>query len=171
MVQSRLGAQHHPPEVSGLIALARSKKRREQHRTSIIAHGSDAPRAEVVIPLDAFDAGTGLQLEYFRRWFVRGVYRSGTLKRAPSSAAIVLDDFSFVLYLDRDDRQYEISGTHDGSRFVEAARRGDVDVYLTAGVDVRRAAPEGFAEAARDGRIAGASVAAFVVDTIDVSID
>lgn len=171
MVHGRLCTQHHPPEVARLTALARSKKRREQHRTSVVADAPGPTRAEIIVPIESIDAAGVRDLEPFRQWFVRGGYRSEPLRRARSSASLVLDGFSFVLYLDGADRQFDITGTHDGERFVDAARCGHLDVYLTTGVDVRRATPEVFDEAARNGRLVGASVAAFVVDMVDAPFD
>lgn len=75
----------------------------------------------------------------------------------------MLDDFSFVLFLAT---EYEVGGTHDGERFVTAARASGVDVLITERVDVRRSRRPQLIEAATAGRLVGGTVTAFVVHTL-----
>ncbi|MGA9278564.1 hypothetical protein [Ilumatobacter sp.] len=102
-----------------------------------------------------------------RRWFppARG-FRTGELNAVDGSVSLVLDDFMFTLYIGGEVQSSEASGTHDGAEFAALARDNRVDVYLTDGVDARRAKPEDLAAAAADGRLLAGSVAAFVVHTL-----
>jgi len=77
---------------------------------------------------------------------------------------VVLDDFMFVLYVGG--LGAEFAGIHDGAEFTAAATDGPVAVYVTDGVDVRRSRPADLDEAAANGRLLGASVAAFVVQSL-----
>jgi hypothetical protein len=148
--------------------LARSSKRREQHRTAIVGSGTDR-RAELIVPIESIDWPNrpNLLLKHLRRWFAPvSRYRPGDLTAAGSAVSIVLDDFSFVLYMGHADDACEVTGTHDGADFAAVARGGTVDVYLTSNVDVRRSKPGDLDAAALDQRLAGACVPAFVVHTL-----
>ncbi len=119
------------------------------------------------MPFDAIESADAARPP---RWDdVPGVLGSLTaypveLVDAPSSVALVLDDFAFDLHLG--DRLMA-TGTHDGPEFKALAVEHGVDVVIAADVDVRRSGPDELAAAATDGRLAGARVAAFGVQLLD----
>ena len=103
----------------------------------------------------------------FRSWFplVRR-FPPDALPDAPPTVSLVLDEYSFVLYVGADDRGFELTGTHDGIEFVDAALDRRVDVYLAWGLDVRRAGDSDLDNASRAGDLVGAGVSAFGVQTL-----
>jgi hypothetical protein len=146
--------------------LARSKRRREQHRTAIVGTGVDR-RAQLFLPLDSIesadDAEPARVADVVRVLGALTTYPAEFVA-APSSVALVLDDFAFDLHLG--DR-WTATGTHDGAEFKALAVEFGVEVVIAAGVDVRRSGPNELAEAAADGRLAGARVAAFGVQILE----
>lgn len=148
--------------------MARSKRRREQHRTSIVER-DDARRAQLLVPATAIEVADlgAVRPRGLASWFplVRRFPPDG-LPDAPATVSLVLDDYSFVLYAGTDDRGFELTGTHDGTEFVDAALDRRVDVYLAWDVDVRRASDGDLDTAANAGNLAGAAVSAFGVQTL-----
>jgi len=147
--------------------LARSKKQREQHRTSSTGSGADTP-AEIIIPIESFEPADGASVapwaEVTRRFGSVTSYPA-SLGAGPSSIALVLDDFAFDLHVD--DR-FVATGTHDGVTFRNLAVEHGVSVYLARNVDVRRSTPSDLDAAAAKGHLVGSRVAAFGVDTLEV---
>lgn len=167
MVPGGIRSEHHPSEVAGLTVLARSSKRRESHRTSIVADADGGRRAEIIVPLESIevDSDTVMSCTSLRRWIPRRAgFRNGHLPAADDTVSVVLDDFMFVLYIGGVGG--EVTGTHDGAEFIAAARAGTVDVYVVEQVDVRRSKPDDFDTAARAGHVLGASVSAYLVQTL-----
>ncbi len=146
--------------------MARSKRRREQHRTALVGSGDDR-RAQLFLPFESIESADEARPA---RWAdVVGVLGSLTtypaaLVAAPSSVALVLDDFAFDLHLG--DR-WTATGTHDGPEFKALAVEHGVEVLVAADVDVRRSGPSDLAAAAADGRLAGGHVAAFGVQMLE----
>ena len=145
--------------------MARSKKQREQHRTSYSDAGT---HAEIIIPLQSFETADGATIarwaEVTRRFGSVTSYPA-SLGAGPSSIALVRDNFAFDLYVD--DR-FVATGTHDGTTFRNLAVEHGVSVYLTQNIDVRRSTPSDFDAAAARGHIVGSRVAAFGVNTLGV---
>jgi hypothetical protein len=147
--------------------LARSKQQREQHRTSIVGSGVDR-RAEIVIPVESFESAgedRGAPWTDVARRFGPVMSYPATLDAAPSSIALVLDDFAFDLHVD--DR-FVATGTHDGVTFREIAVEHGAAVYLARDLDVRRSKPADLEAAAAKGHLVGSRVAAFGVDTLEL---
>ncbi len=147
--------------------MARSKQRREQHRTAVVEREGQT-HAEIIVPVDSFESADGdrrvLWTDIASRFGSLSTYPA-TLGAAPSQIALVLDDFAFDLHIG--DR-FVATGTHDGVTFRRLAVDHGVDVYLANGVDVRRSAPRDLAAAATDGRLVGSRVTAFGVDTLEL---
>lgn len=143
--------------------MARSRRIRETHRTSIVGD-----RAQVFLQLDGIEwpERDPLKVRHLRRWFPTLDIWPARLDEAGRGAAIMLDRFQFALHGSADDGGFEASGTHDGDAFIEVADGGSVDVYVAADIDVRRATEADLIDAARSGRLVGASVRAFRVETI-----
>ena len=81
--------------------------------------------------------------------------------------SVVFDPFAFTLFGMADDDGIEFTATHDGPAFVDVlTRRGAVDVFVTSGIDVRRARATALAAAAESGSVLGARVDAFPVQTL-----
>lgn len=147
--------------------MARSKKQREQHRTSIVGSGSNR-RAEIIIPIDSFesaDSARDVRWADVARRFGSVTGYPAVLDAAPASIALVVDDFAFDLHVDD---QFVATGTHDGATFREIAIDQGVAVYLARDVDVRRSTPAVLAAAAADGRLVASRVAAFGVDALEL---
>lgn len=124
-------------------------------------------RAEVIIPIESIESDSALGIRQLRRWFERARrYRSDALPAVGDTASIVLDERAFTLHVGGEDVAGEVMGTHDGAEFSALAQERGVDVYLTNGVDTRRAKPADLDAAAADGRVLAGSVAAFVVHTL-----
>ena len=146
--------------------MARSKKQRERHRTSIAGSGADTA-AEIIIPIESFESPEGARdvpwADVARRFRVVTSYPD-VLTTGPSSIALVLDDFAFDLHVD--DR-FVATGTHDGIAFRDLAVEQGVSVYLARNLDVRRSTPADLDAAAVRGHLVGSLVAAFGVDTLE----
>ena len=169
MVRGRICAEHHSSEVRRLTLLARSSKRRERHRTSIVDTAGAGRRAEIVVPVGSIHVDTTplTQLGPLRQWFPpASAFRDRSLGDVDDSVSVVLDDLAFVLYIGGIGG--EVVGTHDGRDFTAAARTGSVDVYMVDLVDVRRAGAAEIDSAAASGRVLGGSVRAFTVHTLDL---
>jgi hypothetical protein len=147
--------------------LARSKKQREQHRTSVTGSGADGA-VEIIIPIESFEAAEAGRdapwADVARRFGSVRCYPAA-LDAAPSSIALVLDDFAFDLHVD--DR-FVATGTHDGVTFREIAVEHGASVYLARNVDVRRSTPADLDAASAKGHLVGSRVAAFGVDTLEL---
>lgn len=146
--------------------MAKSKKQREQHRTSCAGSGADTP-AEIIIPIESFESADGASIapwaEVTRRFGSVTSYPASP-GAGPSSIALVLDDFAFDLHVD--DR-FVATGTHDGITFRKIAVEHGVSVYLARSLDVRRSMPSDLDAAAAKGHLVGSRVAAFGVDTLE----
>jgi|GEM_PF-7045292 len=97
------------------------------------------------------------------RWLTRVSSYPAALAEAPSSVAVVVDDFAYDLHLG--DVAHTID-VHEGVPYRSAAVEQGVDVYVVDGVDPRRSPADALDEAARNGRLLGARVAAYGVDRI-----
>jgi len=147
--------------------LARSKKQREQHRTSCAGSGADTT-AEIIIPIESFESADGATVAPWAdvaRRFGSVTSYPAALDVGPSSIALVLDDFAFDLHVD--DR-FVATGTHDGITFRKIAVEHGVSVYLARNVDVRRSTRPDLEAAAAKGHLVGSRVAAFGVDTLEL---
>jgi hypothetical protein len=81
--------------------------------------------------------------------------------------SVVLDAFALTLFFTTDDDGIEWSGTHDGDEFRDAAvTTGEIDVFVTSGVDVRRAKPDELSAAASSRSMIGGRVTAHAVQTL-----
>ena len=150
--------------------MARSKKRRESHRCSIVGDGATR-RAEIVIALDQFetpadDGRSGAADPPPFALLARSIPRcrlpgQDALVEAGSGVSVVIDPFVFRLFVGDD---VEAVGTHDGDDFRATAVEHGVDVYVTDDLSPRRASADDLTAAASEGRLLGAHVAAFPVD-------
>ena len=89
-----------------------------------------------------------------------------SLADAPTTAAIVIDRFALRLHLDADAAAGEVTVTHDGDAFHDAAVERGVAVQVLAGVDPRRSSSGDRLAAARRGHAVGARIAAYAVQSI-----
>ena len=148
--------------------MARSKRRRETHRTTIVADG-DVRRARVFLPAESLerDDGRSTHQRELSRWF-RSVrkFPASELTDAPADVSLVLDGFAFALFVGSDDHGFEVTGTHDGTDFLDAARHGRVEVFIAWELDVRRASDADLQAAATAGNLLGAAVSAFPVQSL-----
>ena len=97
-------------------------------------------------------------------------YPATGLRRSGASVSVVVDGFAWVLYSGSADGgadDWETTGTHDGPEFAAIAQDSGVEVYLTVGIDVRRASLDDLDAAATHGLVRGGSVDAFAVESID----
>ena len=150
--------------------MARSKRRRETHRTTIVADG-DVRRARVFLPAEALerDGTRPTHQRELSRWF-RSVrtFPAIELTDAPADVSFVVDGFAFALFVGSDDHSFEVTGTHDGAAFVDAARDNRVEVFIAWGLDVRRASDDDLHAAATAGNLLGAAVSAYPVQLLTV---
>ena len=148
--------------------MARSKRRRETHRTAVVTDGGPI-RARVFLTAGSLDRddGQSFRRRDLSRWF-RTVpqFPSDELTDAPTDVSLVVDGFSFVLFVGSDDHGFEVTGTHDGDEFVEAAGHGRVEVFIAWELDVRRASDDDLQAAAAAGNLLGAAVSAFPVQSL-----
>ena len=149
--------------------MARSKKQREQHRTSVVEVDGEF-NAEVIIPIESLEWTSGRQVtaKQMRRWLSPvAADRSTQLQSSGHAVSVVFDAFAFTLFVTTDDDGIEFTATHDGPAFSDVmVRQGSVDLFVTSGVDVRRAGATELADAARSGSILGARTTAFAVQAL-----
>ena len=115
------------------------------------------------------DDGRSTRQRELSRWFrsVRN-FPESELTDAPADVSLVVDGFAFALFVGSDDRGFEVTGTHVGSAFVDAARDNRVEVFIAWELDVRRASDDDLRAAATAGNLLGAAVSAYPVQSLTV---
>jgi len=140
-------------------------RRRENHRTAVVDG-----RARIIVPVEdlEWESRAEPRVRSLKRWFAFAEPdRPEDLCAAGAKVSVVLDGYAFTLFVTDHDAAIEFSGTHDGEVFRAAAvGAGNLDVFVTSGVDVRRSTPAALADAAASGAVRGARVDVFAVQTL-----